>query len=44
MLPKILVRQVEGSKGQNRPENRILQKYLNNASLDFFDFVHDVRP
>ena len=32
-----------GSKGQNCTENQVFQKYLENASLDFFDFLHDAR-
>ena len=32
------------SKGQNWTENHVFRKYLKNATLDFFDFVHDVRP
>ena len=43
-FPKILVAVETGPKGQNWPENRVFVKYLKNTSLDFFDFMHDVRP
>ena len=44
MLPKILVAIETGPKGQNWPENQVFGKQLKNASLDFFEFVHDIRP
>ena len=44
MLPKILVATETGPKGQNQPKNWVFEKYLKNASLDFFDFVHDIGP
>ena len=40
---KILVAAEMGPKGQNWTENRVFWKFLRNASLDFFNFLHDAR-
>ena len=40
---KTLISMETGSKGQIWAKNWVFRKFLWNASLDFFDFVHDVR-
>ena len=44
MLPKILVAAETGPKGQNPHKNWVFGKYLKNALLNVFDFVHDIGP